>query len=96
MSALRSAASACRLPRLAPPPLARAQSTASHKPVAMLYNLVFKRNVTYVSYIFAGAIMLEVAFGGVMDGIWNGMNKGVSRGGGRRRRGGTRGECWQV
>ena len=65
------------------------------EPVAVLYNLVFKRNVTYVSYIFAGAIMLEVAFGGVTDGIWNGMNKGVSRGRGRRR-GGTRGEGRQV
>jgi len=41
------------------------------------YNLVFRRNITYATYIFGGALIMELTFGSIMDNIWNTMNKGV-------------------
>lgn len=43
-----------------------------------LYRTVFKRNITYVTYIFAGAVVLEAVYGTVFDGLWRSINKGVS------------------
>lgn len=51
---------------------ARAMSTAG-----TAYKLVFRRNVTYISYIIGGAIVLEAVYGTVTDGIWNSLNAGV-------------------
>jgi hypothetical protein len=48
-----------------------------------VYQLVFRRNITYATYIFGAAIVLEVVYGSTLDGIWNAMNKGV-RGAQRR------------
>ena len=42
------------------------------------FSIVSKRNITYISYIVVGAIVLEVAFGSVMDKAWLAMNGGVS------------------
>lgn len=39
---------------------------------------VFKRNLTYATYILGGAIVLEGVYGTVTDGFWNSVNKGVS------------------
>lgn len=44
---------------------------------AYAYNLVFKRNVTYITYIVTGAVVLEVVYGKVTDGFWNSVNNGV-------------------
>lgn len=43
-----------------------------------VYQVVFKRNVTYATYIFGGAIVLEALTGTVLDGFWGAMNRGVS------------------
>lgn len=42
-----------------------------------IYNLVYRRNITYATYIFGGALLMELTFGSVMDSVWNSMNKGV-------------------
>lgn len=71
----------------------RAASAASSPGASSIgglaYNLVFRRNVTYVSYVLVGAIVLEGVYGTVTDGLWSSMNKGVgarARGGGDARR----------
>lgn len=77
-SAFRSAGMLSR----AAPAGSRAASSASASAGGSLagtvYQLIFKRNVTYVSYILGGAIVLEVVYGTVLDGVWKGVNKGVS------------------
>lgn len=50
------------------------------------FSLVTKRNAIYISYIVVGAIVLETAFGTVMDKMWLSINAGVSP---RRRSGGS-------
>ena len=65
-SAAAAAAAAAR-------PATRAKSTSS-----LVYNVVFKRNVTYITYIVAGASALEVVYGKATDMFWNSMNNGVS------------------
>jgi len=56
---------------------ARAMSTAARTPASIVYNLVFKRNLTYITYVVVGAITLEVVYGAVTDGFWGSVNKGV-------------------
>jgi hypothetical protein len=54
-----------------------------------LYQLVFRRNVTYITYIVGGALVLEAVYGKATDGFWNLMNNGVRAGcscGGRHER----------
>jgi hypothetical protein len=43
---------------------------------SLAYQLVFKRNVAYVSFIFFGAIVVDAMFGSVMKGAWRSMNYG--------------------
>ena len=87
MSALRAArlagvgAPRLRLAATAAAPLARSQSTAAATPASLFYNIIAKRNVSYVAYIIAGSIVLEVVYGSITDAFWSSMNKGVSAGG---------------
>ncbi len=41
------------------------------------YNLIFKRNSTYVAFIIGGAVLGEAAVHKVFDQIWENNNKGV-------------------
>ena len=59
----------------AAPAGARAASTSSSLG-ALAYQLVFKRNVVYVSAVFFGAIVFDAVFGSVMKGAWRSMNHG--------------------
>lgn len=52
----------------------RAASSAASNPVT---RTILSSNVTYVSYIFVGAVVLEAVYGTVTEGIWNSINKGV-------------------
>jgi len=75
LTSSRVAASAARVaPAVAPVSGSRA---ASSKASSVVYNFVFKRNVTYISYIVAGAIVLETVYGKTLDGLFNTMNSGV-------------------
>jgi hypothetical protein len=57
---------------------ARQASTASSSTVgSTVYNVLFRRNVTYATYIFGGAIVLEAVYGNVLEGTWAALNKGV-------------------
>ena len=51
-------------------------SAASPSPAQVLGKTLFRSNVTYVSYIFAGCIVAEAIYGTVLDGVWNTMNRG--------------------
>jgi hypothetical protein len=42
------------------------------------YQFIFKRNVTYIAYIVAGAVVLEGVFGTVSKSFWDAKNAGVS------------------
>lgn len=60
----------------------RSASTASsgtasgRSALATAYSAIGASNVTYVSYIVGGVIVLEAVYGTVTDGIWSSMNKG--------------------
>ncbi len=54
---------------------ARSASTTSSIGT-LAYQLVFKRNVVYVSAVFFGAICFDAMFGPVMKGIWRSLNYG--------------------
>ncbi len=45
---------------------------------SVAYNTLFRRNATYATYIFGGAIILEAVYGNVLEGMWATVNKGVS------------------
>ena len=36
----------------------------------------FDGNATYLTFIFGGAVVLEMAYGSVLDGLWNARNHG--------------------
>jgi Ubiquinol-cytochrome C reductase, UQCRX/QCR9 like len=63
-------------PRLAALPKAGSRSASTLG--SSFYRYVAKSNVTYVSYIIGGAIVLEFFYGKTLDGLWNGLNSGVS------------------
>jgi hypothetical protein len=44
---------------------------------ASLYQFVFRRHVTYVTYIVGGAMVLEAFYGKATEAVWNTMNNGV-------------------
>eukprot|EP00638_Chattonella_subsalsa_P006208 CAMPEP_0117755682 /NCGR_PEP_ID=MMETSP0947-20121206/13597_1 /TAXON_ID=44440 /ORGANISM="Chattonella subsalsa, Strain CCMP2191" /LENGTH=66 /DNA_ID=CAMNT_0005575063 /DNA_START=179 /DNA_END=382 /DNA_ORIENTATION=+ len=41
-----------------------------------MYNTVWKSNITYITYILAGCVALEVVYGKTTDFIWETANKG--------------------
>ena len=57
---------------------ASAASPATGGVANLLGKTLFRGNVTYLSYIFGGAVVLELVYGTVLDGLWNGLNRGVS------------------
>ena len=57
-------------------PAASRAASSSSSVGALAYQLVFKRNVVYLSFIFAGAIVLDGVYGSAMKGLWRSMNKG--------------------
>ncbi len=71
----RTAFFAAGAPASAAPAGARAASTSSTLG-NLAYQLVFKRNVVYVSVVFFGAIVFDAVFGSVMKGAWRSMNHG--------------------
>ena len=69
-----------RDPRPSPFAPRRAASTASSAsaatPAAALGKTLFRGNAAYLTYIFGGALVLEMAYGSVLDGLWNARNHG--------------------
>lgn len=61
------------IPRVAAAVPARSASSMGSN----FYRYVARSNVTYVSYIIGGAILLEAIYGKTLDGLWNGLNSGV-------------------
>ena len=77
----RAASSLPRLATRVATPLHTAGSTrGAHSFASTVYNVVYKRNVTYITYIVAGAVLVEVVYGKVTDSFWNWQNHGVSAG----------------
>lgn len=58
----------------------RAMSTAAGGRTAgsLFYNLVAKRNVTYITYVLTGSVVLGAVYGDATEAFWNAANKGVS------------------
>ena len=77
---LTHAAPSPRDPRPSPFAPRRAASTASSAsaatPAAALGKTLFRGNAAYLTYIFGGALVLEMAYGTVLDGFWNARNNG--------------------
>ena len=73
-AALFTARRACQA---APNCVAAGSRAASNSAAGTLYNVVFKKNVTYISYILVGAIVLDSIYGSTLDGVFNGINSGV-------------------
>ena len=42
----------------------------------MLGKTLFRGNASYLTFIFGGAVVLEMAYGTVLDGFWNARNHG--------------------
>ena len=42
----------------------------------MLGKTLFRGNASYLTFIFGGAVVLEMAYGSVLDGLWNARNHG--------------------
>lgn len=42
-----------------------------------LYSTVFKSNITYLTYVFVGAIALEFVYSNAVDTAWEVANRGV-------------------
>jgi len=40
------------------------------------WNAILSRNFSYITFIVLGAITVETIYGGVTNGLWNGMNRG--------------------
>ncbi len=76
-SELTVARSVAALPSMATVPV-RGAASSSSSVGAQVYQLVFRRNVTYATFIFGTAIVAEAVYGKVTDGFWNLMNNGVS------------------
>jgi hypothetical protein len=54
-----------------------ASSSSSSSGVAsFLGKTIFRGNLTYVTYILGGCIILEGIYGTVLDGFWNSVNHG--------------------
>jgi hypothetical protein len=41
-----------------------------------LYKTVFKRNITYVTYVMVGAVVAESVWGKTFDAMWSASNQG--------------------
>mmetsp|Transcript_10265 Transcript_10265/g.14568 ORF Transcript_10265/g.14568 Transcript_10265/m.14568 type:complete len:104 (-) Transcript_10265:128-439(-) len=50
----------------------RRPSSTLHK----AYEHIFKKNITYVTYIVGGCVILELLYGKLIDNIWDSVNKG--------------------
>lgn len=93
-AAPRVSLAAARLPAAAPAPApARAASTAAsgQSVGALAYQLVFKRNVVYLSSIFVAAIAFDAVYGSAMKGLWASWNHGRTFGACGGRGGGAAG-----
>jgi len=64
--------------KAAPACSAASSRAASTSLSSTAYNVVFKRNVTYISYIVVGAVVLDAAYGSTLDSLWSAKNRGVS------------------
>jgi hypothetical protein len=42
----------------------------------VLGKTLFRGNASYLTFIFGGAVVLEMAYGTVLDGFWNARNHG--------------------
>ena len=51
-------------------------SASAASPAAVLGKTLFRGNATYLTFIFGGAVVLEMAYGSVLDGLWNARNHG--------------------
>ena len=66
-----------RFPSLAATSSASASASASAaSPASVLGKTLFRGNATYLTFIFGGAVVLEMAYGSVLDGLWNARNHG--------------------
>jgi hypothetical protein len=54
----------------------RSASSSGRSALASAYSVIGASNVTYVTYIVGGVIVLEAVYGTITDGIWSSMNKG--------------------
>ncbi|CAM9366397.1 unnamed protein product [Heterosigma akashiwo] len=48
----------------------------STNPLKVMYNTVWKSNITYITYILAGCVALETVYGGATEFVWEQANKG--------------------
>ena len=53
-----------------------ASSASSSGVASLLGKTIFRGNLTYVTYILGGCIILEGIYGTVLDGFWNSVNHG--------------------